>query len=110
MKETPLPLMVLAIMIVGFPLMVAMGCIYCRQCYLGKCPKGIASQTPALRRNLNVEKASQNVYNYLKSCNEEIKMAAAAIGKDNIHELQKSDLRSLDETVTKMTGIKLAGT
>ena len=32
---------------VATSLLVAMGCTYCRLCYLGKCPKGIATQDPA---------------------------------------------------------------
>lgn len=94
---------------VGFPLMVAMGCVYCRQCFAGKCPKGIASQTPKFRKNLNIENAAVRVANYLKSCTEEIKMAAAATGKKDVHGLNINDLRSLDETITRMTGVKLAG-
>jgi glutamate synthase domain-containing protein 2 len=93
----------------GFPLMVAMGCQYCRQCYLGRCPKGIASQTPKFRKNLNINRATASIANYLKSCTEEIKMAAAATGKRNVHDLDADDLRALDETVSKMTGVKLAG-
>jgi len=95
---------------VGFPLMIAMGCQYCRQCYLGKCPKGIASQTPIYRRNLHINNASAAIANYFRSCNEEIKMAAAATGKRSVHGLEPGDLRSLDQTITKMTGVKLAGT
>jgi len=93
----------------GVPLMVAMGCRYCRQCYLGRCPVGIASQTPKFRKNLNVSNAAKGVANYLSSCTEEIKMAAAATGNKSVHGLKISDLRSLDETVSKMTGVRLAG-
>ncbi|UCD07533.1 MAG: FMN-binding glutamate synthase family protein [Candidatus Aenigmatarchaeota archaeon] len=92
---------------IGFPLMIAMGCQYCRQCYKGKCPKGIASQTPKFRRNLHVKRAATSIINYLKSCTEEIKMAAAATGKRNVHDLNKNDLRSLDETVSRITGVKM---
>jgi glutamate synthase domain-containing protein 2 len=95
---------------VGVPLMVSMGCIYCRQCYLGKCPKGIASQTPKFRKNLNISKASSRIVNYLTSCSEEIKMVAAATGKSNVHDLNRDDLIAIDETVARMTGIRLAGT
>jgi len=94
---------------VGFPLLVAMGCTYCKQCYMGTCPKGITAQTPRLRRNLHIKRASASVANYLLSCNEEIKMVAAATGKKGVHDLSKDDLRALDETSAKMSGVKLAG-
>ncbi len=81
---------------VGSSLLVAMGCIGCRQCYLGKCPKGITTQDQELRKNLNVETAAQNIANFIKNCTEEIKMIAGACGENNIHNLNRSHLRALD--------------
>jgi len=91
----------------AFPLLITMGCIYCRQCYLGKCPKGITTQDPRLRKNLNIEKASQNVTNFIKNCTEEIKMIAGACGESNIHQLNKAHLRAQNLEVAKITGVKL---
>ncbi|MFH1473636.1 MAG: FMN-binding glutamate synthase family protein [Candidatus Aenigmatarchaeota archaeon] len=91
----------------SFPLLVAMGCSYCKQCYLGKCPMGITTQDPELRKNLNVEDASKKVANFLNACNEEVKMVAGAIGKVNVHELDRNDLRSLSLLIEKITGIPL---
>lgn len=88
------------------PLLVAMGCSYCRLCYLGKCPKGITTQDPELRKNLNIEEASQNVANFIKNCTEEIKMIAGACGENNIHQLNKGHLRALTSEMAKITGVK----
>ena len=52
---------------VDFPVIVAMSCIYCRLCYLGKCPVGIAVQDPELRKKLDVDVAAQKVANYIRS-------------------------------------------
>ncbi len=90
-----------------FPLLIAMGCIYCRQCYLGKCPKGIATQDPELRKNLNIEEASQNIANYIKNCTEEIKMVAGACGENNIHSFNKGHLRALNLEIAQITRTKL---
>jgi glutamate synthase domain-containing protein 2 len=92
----------------SFPLLVAMGCTYCKQCYLGKCPMGVTTQDPELRKRLKIDPAAKNISNFLNACNEEIKMAAAATGKDNVHELDRDDLRSLSLLVEKITGILLA--
>jgi len=89
------------------PCLMAMGCIYCRQCYMGKCPFGITTQDPELRKKLNIDDASKKVVNFLKACNEEVKMVAAAVGKKNIHELDKEDLRSLSLIVSQIIGIPL---
>lgn len=88
------------------PLLVAMGCIYCRQCYSGKCPKGIATQEQELRKNLNIEEAAQRVASYIKNCTEEIKMITGACGKDDIHKLSKEDLRALTLEMAKITDLK----
>ena len=79
----------------AFSLLIAMGCTYCRLCYLGNCPKGIATQNQELRKKLNIEEATQNVANFIKNCTEEIKMVAGACGKNNIHQLSKEDVRFL---------------
>jgi glutamate synthase domain-containing protein 2 len=92
----------------SFPLLVAMGCKYCKQCYMGKCPMGVTTQDPELRKRLNIDPAAKNISNFLNACNEEVKMAAAATGKDNVHELDRDDLRSLSLLVEKITGIPLA--
>jgi len=88
-------------------LLIAMGCIYCRLCYLGKCPVGIATQDPELRKKLNIEEASQKIANFIKNCTEEIKMIAGACGENNIHNLNKGHLRALSSEIAKITKVKL---
>ncbi len=90
----------------AFPLLIAMGCTYCQQCYLGKCPKGITTQDPELRKNLNIEEASKNIANFIKNCTEEIKMIAGACGESNIRQLNKTHLRALNSETAKITGVK----
>ncbi len=93
--------------IMGFPLLVAMGCTYCRLCYLGKCPIGIATQDPKLRKKLNIDESAEKISNFIKSCTEEVKMIAGAVGKNDIHKLNKEDLRALDSETAKISGVKL---
>lgn len=92
---------------VSFPLLVAMGCTYCQLCYQGRCPRGIATQNPKLRKNLNIKEAVQNIANYIKNCTEEVKMITGACGKNDIHQLDKNDLRALNSDITKITGVSL---
>jgi glutamate synthase domain-containing protein 2 len=93
----------------GFPLMIAMGCKYCRQCYKGQCPDGIATQNPMLRKKFNMGKSVDAVVNYIKSCTEEVKMAAGATGNRSIHGLDKNDMVALSHSTSKMLGIKSVG-
>ena len=89
--------------------MVAMGCIYCRECYKGTCPRGIATQDPKKRRRLKIGQASQSIVSYVTACSEEMKMVSGACGYDNVHDLSPGDLRALDFNMSRMTGIRLVG-
>ncbi|MDI6603205.1 MAG: FMN-binding glutamate synthase family protein [Patescibacteria group bacterium] len=89
------------------PLLIAMGCNYCRLCYLGKCPKGICTQDPELRKNLNIEEAAQNIANFIKNCTEEIKMITGVCGENDIHKLNKGHLKALNSEIAKITKVKL---
>lgn len=89
----------------GFSLLVAMGCAACNQCYTGKCPKGITTQDEALRKNLIVDEAAQNIANYIKNCTEEIKMAAGACGKTSVHDLSRGDLRAMTSDMAKIARV-----
>jgi len=88
-------------------LLLAMGCISCKMCYLGKCPKGIATQDIELRKKLNIEESAQKIANFIKNSTEEIKMIAGACGENDIHKLKKSHLRALSLETVKIAGVKL---
>lgn len=93
----------------GTSLLIAMGCLgypNCGICRMGKCPKGIATQEPELRKRLNIETASENVANFIKNCTEEAKMIAAACGENNVHKLSKDRLRALTLEMAKIAGVK----
>jgi glutamate synthase domain-containing protein 2 len=90
----------------GTSLLVAMGCIYCKLCFLGRCPAGITTQDPELRKKLD-PKAAEHVANFVKASVEEVKMLAAVCGRKNVHGLTRENLRSLDLAIEKITGIPL---
>lgn len=89
--------------------LVAMGCKRCGLCFTGKCPYGIATQDPNLRKRLNVKVASARITNYLKSVVEELKMFTQLSGKTSVRNLEKEDLRALTLEASMMTGVKLVG-
>jgi methylamine---glutamate N-methyltransferase subunit C len=92
----------------AMPCLVAMGCIYCKQCFQGKCPAGITTQVKELEAKLNIDEASMSVARFITACTEEVKMTAGACGKKNIHMLDREDLRSLSLLAEKVTKIPLA--
>jgi glutamate synthase domain-containing protein 2 len=92
------------------PILVAMGCKVCGLCSTGKCPKGIATQDPVLRRRLKVEDAVKRVENFLATVIEELKMLTQLSGKTHVKNLEKDDLRALTLEVSTIAGVKLVGT
>jgi len=89
--------------------LIAMGCRVCAQCFKGRCPYGITSQDPELRKRLQPKKAAERLVNFLKAMSEEIKMLTMLAGHDDIRQLSKEDLRALNINAAAITGVKLAG-
>ncbi|MCU0653713.1 MAG: glutamate synthase-related protein [Candidatus Pacebacteria bacterium] len=93
----------------GSAMLGALGCVGCNLCYLGKCPKGVATQDPELAKNIDVDAASHNVANFIKNCIEEVRMMAGATGHDDIHKLCKDDLRALTRETAETLCVRHAG-
>src|SRR5204863_346783 len=60
----------------------------CYHCHTGRCPVGITTQDPELRKRLVVEEAAERVYNFLHTLTLEMQMIARACGKTNVHSLE----------------------
>lgn len=89
--------------------LIALGCQQYRICGSGNCPVGIATQNPDLRKNLDVDKASLRVMNFLNAVNSELKTFARITGHNSIHDLNLSDLITINPEIAKYTGILYAG-
>ena len=82
----------------------------CYHCHTGRCPVGITTQDPELRKRLVVEDASLRVYNFLTTMTMELQMLARACGKTNVHSLEPEDLAALTVEASAMAKVPLAGT
>src|SRR5229473_4304568 len=82
----------------------------CYHCHTGRCPVGITTQDPELRKRLLVEEASERVYNFLHTLTLEVQMLARACGKTNVHSLEPEDLCALTMEAAAMAKVPLAGT
>ncbi|MGD9205219.1 MAG: FMN-binding glutamate synthase family protein, partial [Desulfobacterales bacterium] len=67
--------------------LIAIGCQQYRVCNTGKCPIGIATQVPELRRRLDIEQAAEQLENFLRISTEELKDFARLTGNDDVHKL-----------------------
>ena len=68
----------------------------CYHCHTGRCPVGITTQDPELRKRLVVDEAAERVYNFLHTLTLEVQMLARACGKTNVHSLEPEDLVRAD--------------
>jgi hypothetical protein len=82
----------------------------CYHCHTGRCPVGVATQDPELRKRLVVEDAAERVYNFLHTLTLEVQMLARACGKTNVHSLEPEDLCALTVEAAAMARVPLAGT
>jgi hypothetical protein len=82
----------------------------CYHCHTGRCPVGVATQDPELRKRLEVDSAAERVYNFLHTLTLEVQMLARACGKTNVHSLEPEDLCALTTEAAAMAKVPLAGT
>jgi glutamate synthase domain-containing protein 2 len=82
----------------------------CYHCHTGRCPVGVTTQDPELRKRLVVDEAANRVYNLLHSMTLECQMLARACGKTNVHNLEPEDLCALTTEAAAMARVPLAGT
>lgn len=86
--------------------MMAVGCQQYRTCNNDRCPMGIATQDPILRKRLHIEKSAKQVENYLQVLREELKSFARVSGHSSVHDLSYDDLCTTNEEIAKYTGIQ----
>jgi methylamine---glutamate N-methyltransferase subunit C len=82
---------------------------YCYHCHTGRCPVGVATQDPELRKRLNPDEAAERVYNFLHTLTMEAQMMARACGKTNVHSLEPEDLAALTVEASALAMVPLAG-
>ena len=91
---------------VGTAAMMAVGCQQYRICDTGKCPVGVATQDPALRARLDVEKSAARVANFFNVNTEELKEFARLTGNENVHALSPADLCTTNSEISNHAGIE----
>jgi glutamate synthase domain-containing protein 2 len=82
---------------------------YCYHCHTGRCPVGVATQDPQLRKRLDPDEAAERVYNFLHTLTIECQMMARACGKTNVHSLEPEDLAALTVEASALAMVPLAG-
>lgn len=71
-------------------------------------PVQMALYTGQLADKLDVDLAAQHLANFLVSCRAEMQLAAQAIGKQALRELDRSDLVTVEKDLAEFAGIRYA--
>ena len=91
---------------VGTAALIAINCEQYRICQTGLCPTGIATQNPALEKQIILKEGIKKLANFINISTEEISSVTRSVGKNAIKNLEIDDLIALDKNLASLTGIK----
>lgn len=94
-------------------LLQLMGCVgndhgRCNACNTGLCPAGLTTQEKKLVRRLDIDKAAQNIVDYVLAFDQEMKKMMAPIGNSSLPVGRSDALVSTDNAVAEKLGIQYA--
>lgn len=85
--------------------LIAIGCRQFKMCNTGRCPYGITSQDPELRKNIDINESARRLGNFLRVSTEEIAQFARITGHKNVHNLSIDDLYTTNSEISAHTTI-----
>jgi glutamate synthase domain-containing protein 2 len=91
---------------IGTAAILAGTCIACVQCHTNKCPTGITTHRPDLEARYEIDQNAEWVATFLRNMATEVAAITALLGKDNCHDLNRDDLRSLTPEASAITGVR----
>jgi glutamate synthase (NADPH/NADH) large chain len=78
----------------------------CNACNTGKCPTGICTQDPRLVKRLNVDKAAQNIVDYMLALDSELRKMMAPIGNSSLPVGRSDALVTTDHAIAEKLAIQ----
>lgn len=91
---------------IGTAALIACGCQQYKMCHTGKCPVGITTQDPELRKRLNVIFSAKKLENFLRVSTSELKDYARLTGNADIHSLTIQDLCTTNSEISAHSEIE----
>jgi len=85
--------------------LMAAACQQYRVCHTGKCPTGVMTQDPELRKNIKIEAAARRVSNFLKVTHRELETFCRISGHGSIKDLSVEDLCTVNSEISDHTNI-----
>jgi glutamate synthase domain-containing protein 2 len=94
---------------IGTAALIAIRCEQYRICHTGLCPTGVTTQDPALVARCDVPGGVTRLSNFIHVMNEEMASLTRIVGKDDIHDLDTTDLVSANHDLAHVAGCAWMG-
>jgi glutamate synthase domain-containing protein 2 len=91
---------------IGTAALWAMSCEYYKICETNQCPTGTTTQDPTLLQRFHVDEGAKRLANFVQISTREVANIARAVGKNDIHKLDKHDLVALTKGASELSGVK----
>ncbi len=88
--------------------LIAVGCRQFKMCNTGRCPYGITSQDPELRKNIDTDASARRLANFINVTTRELATFARITGRSSVHDLSTEDLCTVNSEISIHTDIRHA--
>jgi len=87
----------------------AVGCVGARICHTNRCPTGVATQDPELRKRLQVDQGAERLARFFGASVDLMKVLARACGHDRIARFSPADLTTWKRDMALLSGVRFGG-
>ena len=87
----------------------AVGCVGARICHTNRCPTGVATQDPKLRKRLDVDNGAERLARYFGAAVSLMTVLARACGHSSLGDFSVSDLTTWKRDMALLSGVAFGG-
>ncbi|MGY6553050.1 MAG: glutamate synthase-related protein [Wenzhouxiangella sp.] len=87
----------------------AIGCVGARICHTNRCPTGVATQDPELRKRLKVDEGAERLARFFGASVDLMKVLARACGHDQLGRFSPADLTTWKRDMALLSGVAFGG-
>lgn len=87
----------------------AIGCVAARMCHTNRCPSGVATQDPELRKRLKVDEGAERLARFFGASVELMSLLARGCGHSTIGDFSPSDLTTFRPDMARLGGVAFGG-
>ncbi|TVS11748.1 MAG: glutamate synthase [Wenzhouxiangella sp.] len=87
----------------------AIGCVGARICHTNRCPTGVATQDPELRKRLKVDEGAERLARFFGASVDLMKVLARACGHSAVEQFTAADLTTWKPDMARLSGVAYGG-